>query len=456
VSPPRRPAETASMSSTWPKVFRDPVHNLIAFEDTPCDRLLLDLVNAREVQRLRRIKQMGLTELVFPGANHSRFAHSLGVLHTARLFLEQFERVVGRPLPQEQRAFLLAAALLHDVGHGPFSHAFELVTGQWHEAFTRAILQDESTEVHQRLRAFDRDMPARLALFFDEDADDGQRSAVLPAYLTRVVAGQLDADRCDYLLRDSHATGTNYGDFDLQWMLAQLRPDPANGRFYLTHNGLSAAETYLFARFHMYRTVYFHKTSRAAEVMLKLLFRRLKELIVAHGAVGDVSGAFFEAFSGQICLTRYLDLDDHSVTELLKGCTRCTDAVARRLAEGLLHRRLYKAFDVTGLLPTLELSRIVAFNMRVTERLRELGMDPRYCFYEDSASDTPYEPYQPDAEKPSRQIYVESASGKIVEITELSEALGQLSRTYTVIRYYVPAEFRDELRAIARETLTGR
>lgn len=444
------------MSNTWPKVFRDPVHNLIAFEDTPCDRLMLDLVNTREVQRLRRIKQMGVTELVFPGANHSRFAHSLGVLHVAKLFLEQFERVSGQPLPQEQRAFLLAAALLHDVGHGPFSHAFEQVTGQWHEAFTRAILQDETTEVHQTLRTFDRDMPRRLALFFDEDADDGLRSGDLPSYLVQVVAGQLDADRCDYLLRDSHATGTNYGDFDLIWMLAQLRPDAAGGRFYLTRKGLSAVETYLFARFHMYRTVYFHKTSRAAEVMLKLFFHRLKDLIVTH--CHSFAGQFhlFEAFAGQMSLTRYLELDDHSVTEILKVCTRCDDAIARRLAEGLLYRRLYKAFDVTGLLPTLELSRIVAFTLRVIERQRELGMDPRYCFIEDSASDTPYEPYHPDAEKPSRQIYVESGTGKIVEITALSEALGQLSRTYTVIRYYVPAEFRDELHKIAAETLTGR
>src|SRR5262249_39927304 len=157
------------------------------------------------------------------------------------------------------------------------------VTGQNHEAFTHAIIADERTEVHQRLRAFDRAIPQRLALFFDEDAGEGLHSD-LPPYLARIVSGQLDADRCDYLLRDSHATGTNYGDYDLVWMLAQLRPDPEGGRFYLTRKGLSAAETYLFARFHMYRPVYFHKTSRAAEVMLKLLLRRLKELIGTHCA----------------------------------------------------------------------------------------------------------------------------------------------------------------------------
>lgn len=434
--------------SSWPKVFRDPVHNLIAFDNTPGDRLLLDLINTREVQRLRRVKQMGTTELVFPGANHSRFAHSLGVLHTAKLFVDQLDRAAGRVLPPEQRVFLLAAALLHDVGHGPFSHAFELVTGRRHEAFTQAILQDDSTEVHQRLRAFDRDLPRRLALFFAAAADLGE----LPPYLAQVVSGQLDADRCDYLLRDSHATGTNYGDFDLAWMLAQLRPDPAGQRFYLTPKGLSAVETYLFARFHMYRTVYFHKASRAAEVMLKLLFRRLEELL-AQGAVEGVSPAVVQAFSGPISLGSYLDFDDHSVTELLKACSRSDDAILRRLGDGLLNRRLYKALDVTGRVPSSEQSRLVAFNVRVTERLRERGLDPRYSLVEDFASDTPYQPYRPEEGKPSGQIWVENGAGRIVEVSQLSDALLQLSRTYTMNRYFVPGEFRDEVVRIAGETL---
>src|SRR5262249_25958056 len=158
--------------SNWPKVFRDPIHNLIAFENTPCDRLLLDLINTREVQRLRRIQQLGMSDLVFPGANHSRFAHSLGVLHTARLFLDQLQHVQGNALPEDHRTFILAAALLHDVGHGPFSHVFEQVTGQRHEAFTRAIIHSEATEVHQRLSAFDPNMPEQLSQFFDEDADE--------------------------------------------------------------------------------------------------------------------------------------------------------------------------------------------------------------------------------------------------------------------------------------------
>jgi HD superfamily phosphohydrolase len=443
------------MSGTWPKVFRDPIHNLISFDSTPCDRLLLDLINSREVQRLRRIKQLGLTELVFPGANHSRFAHSLGVLHTARLFLEQLDRSGGAIRP-EHKTFTLAAALLHDIGHGPFSHVFELVTGQWHEAYTQKIIQDESTEVHQRLRAFDPRMPEKLALFLDEDADDSERTGELPPYLAQVVAGQLDADRCDYLLRDSHATGTNYGDFDLAWMLAQLRPDRTGRRFYLTRKGLSAAETYLFARFHMYRTVYFHKTSRAAEVMLKLLFRRVKEVIGTPGAVGDACSPVFQAFTGQMSLTRYLELDDHTITEFLKECAKAGDTIVSSLAGGLLNRKLYKALDVTGLTEARDARRILELDVRMRRRIEERGMDPRYSWVEDSASDTPYEPYHPDVEKPSRQIFIEGSDGKIVEISKLSEALMQLRKTYTVIRYYAPAELRDDMMRIADETFSGR
>jgi HD superfamily phosphohydrolase len=440
------------MPGNWPKVFRDPIHNLIAFQDTPCDRLLLDLINSREVQRLRRIKQLGLAELVFPGANHSRFAHSLGVLHTARLILDQLERWIGAPYPVEQRAFILCAALLHDIGHGPFSHAFEQVTGRDHEAFTAAIIRSDWSEVHQRLCAFDPRLAEQIALFFDPDAEDGRRIGDVPAYLAPIVAGQLDADRCDYLLRDSHATGTNYGNFDLAWMVGQLRPDPEGKRFYLTRKGLSAAETYLFARFHMYRTVYFHKTSRAAEVMLRLLFRRVKEVLTTRGTIAAVCSPLMEAFTGEMTLTRFVDYDDHTVIEFLKECSRCDDALLAELASGLLNRRLYKALDVTGRIDARELAQIMEFDARVRECMRQKGMDPRYSWVEDSASDLPYEPYQLDADRPARQIFVENSAGRIVEISTVSEALMQLGKTYTVIRYYAPAHFRDDMLKLAAET----
>lgn len=112
------------MSGSWPKIVRDPVHDIIPFHETPCDKLLLSLIETAEFQRLRRIKQLGMSELVFPGANHSRFAHSLGVMSLARRFLSSLERECGT-LPEDQQIAVLTASLLHDIGHGPFSHTFE-------------------------------------------------------------------------------------------------------------------------------------------------------------------------------------------------------------------------------------------------------------------------------------------------------------------------------------------
>ncbi len=183
------------MGKIWPKVIRDPVHGIIPFEDTECDRLLLDLINTREFQRLRRIKQLGMSELVFPGANHSRFSHSIGVMHVARKMLDRAERLLGDSLRDDQHTAVLVAALLHDIGHGPFSHAFEKVTGEKHEVRTLEIIGDASTEVYERLTEQDPTLPSRLAVFFDEDIDEEKREqAEIPAYLTQVVSSQLDAD----------------------------------------------------------------------------------------------------------------------------------------------------------------------------------------------------------------------------------------------------------------------
>ncbi|MBN2024192.1 MAG: HD domain-containing protein, partial [Pirellulales bacterium] len=343
------------MGNSWPKIIRDPVHNIVPFDDTGCDRLLLELINTKEFQRLRRIKQLGLSQLVFPGADHSRFAHSIGVMQVARKFLNRISKLCPDCVDDDQRTVVLVAALLHDIGHGPFSHAFENVSGEKHEKRTLEIISDAFTEINGVLRAYCDDFPDRLKVFFDEDIEEEQRAgAGIPAYLTQIVTSQLDADRFDYLLRDSFSTGTDYGRFDLAWLLEHLHIDDDRGRFYLDHKALFAAESYVFARYHMYRTVYFHKTTRAAEVMLRLLLRRYKNLLADAGTdekrrnlVVDVPSATVRAFSGTIGLDEYLLLDDHSLTEFAKACVKCADPILKQLADGLLHRRLFKATDVT-------------------------------------------------------------------------------------------------------------
>ena len=440
------------MGTSWPKVIRNPVHSLIAFHDTEWDRLLLQLLNCKEVQRLRRIKQLGFSELVFPGANHNRFAHSVGVLHVAKKFLDQFDRLSGTSLKSEQKTFVLAACLLHDVGHGPFSHAFEKVTGQNHEAFTGLIIRDPSTEVNAVLRAFDPEMPQRLADFFYIDPSAPSPMPYdLPDYLGHVVSSQLDSDRCDYLLRDSHATGTGYGRFDLEWLVNHLQP--GERRFHLSAKALAAVEAYLYARAHMYRTVYFHKTSRAAEVMLGHMFRRVKELLKGSAEFSDSIAAdtpcgLARAFTGQMSLSDYLSLDDGTIAEFLKAASTSDDRLLAELASSLLNRRLYKAIDLSEAPPA-------ALGAFVSAVVMALPSDRPgdYLFAVDSPSDVPYKPYDPGSPEPAMQIYVEDSFGTVKEVSLCSPTVRELRNRSGFTRYYYPPDLAPLVAKIATKKL---
>src|SRR4051812_15916989 len=184
------------------KIIRDPVHDVIAFRlERPRDRLLFDLVNAVEVQRLRRIRQLGMASLAYPGADHSRYSHSLGVMETARKILAQLAR--SFPIDEESETVCVVAALLHDLGHGPFSHVFERVSGIHHERLGQRVILDPDSEVHRVLFQHDKLMPERIVDFL--------RCKPKRTFFCDILSSQLDADRLDYLLRDNHMTGSQYG-----------------------------------------------------------------------------------------------------------------------------------------------------------------------------------------------------------------------------------------------------
>lgn len=442
-----------------PKIIRDPVHNIISFDDSKCDRLLLRLINTKEFQRLRRIKQLGLSQLVFPGADHSRFAHSIGVMQTSRHFLSRIRTECESCVDDNQELVVLAAALLHDLGHGPFSHAFEKVTKERHEKRTWEIINTPETEVHQTLVNYDSDLPQRLQIFFDEDIEDEEREkAEIPAYLTQIVTSQLDADRFDYLQRDSYATGADYGKFDMNWLLHHIHVDFEKERLFLDHKALQTAESYLFARYHMYRTVYFHKTTRSAEVMLKLLFERYKSKLQEYdnsesarkGLAPDAPPLCEKAFIGEIPLNDYLMLDDHTLTEFAKSCTRSSDDILQKLSNGLLHRRLFKSTDVSESSGALTPN----FVKKAEEIISDANLNLEYSLRDDSPSDTAYKLYNPDAEYPATQIYISDLDGKQIALNEKSEPVKQLSKEYNLIRYYYPEEVRDRIKQEAEPLLT--
>src|SRR5262252_6050395 len=251
------------------RIYRDPVHNIIPLrEDTAEGVLMKDLIDTPEFQRLRRIKQLGLGLYTYQGAEHSRFTHSLGAFHLMTRVLDRFEE--HAVIAPEDRTAARAAALLHDVGHGSFSHVMEKVLGFHHESWTVKVVLSEETGVGRLLANYSPALPERVAAIIE--------GRFQPAALAQLVSSQLDVDRMDYLLRDSLMTGAKYGIYDLEWIINALAIDEDADRIYVQARGLYAVEEYLHARFYMFRQVYFHRTLRSAEAVLRSIMRRALKL----------------------------------------------------------------------------------------------------------------------------------------------------------------------------------
>src|SRR5205085_2271855 len=206
-------------------ILRDAVHGLVSFESEE-EQVVPRLMDTPEVQRLRRIRQLGVASYAFPGAEHTRFAHAIGAAHVMKLFLARLRAIHGelpfwQQVTSDRAQDALAAAFLHDVGHGPLSHLFEdaIAGSSHHEEWTERIVLDESTGVNRVLSSIDPHMPERVAALVRGEHP-------LP-YLARAVSGTLDVDRCDYLLRDAHMTRVRYGIFDLDWLFRSLRFAPS-------------------------------------------------------------------------------------------------------------------------------------------------------------------------------------------------------------------------------------
>lgn len=424
------------------RIYRDPVHNIIRLRtDTDEGRLLVRLVDAPEFQRLRRIKQLGLALYTYQGAEHSRFAHSLGVLH---LMMRVLERLSERhAISPEDRAAACAAAILHDVGHGPFSHVMEKVLDFHHEQWTvRAVLSDE-TEIGVVLREYSPDLPRRVAEIIE--------GRFQPLFLAQLVSSQLDVDRMDYLLRDSLMTGAKYGIYDLEWIINALAVDEATNRIYVTARGLYAVEEYLQARYYMFRQVYYHRTLRSAEVVLRSTLRRALELIEAGGEVWRAPDTAFEKMlcGHRLTLADHLEMDDSDVLFHIKQWQRADDSVLRDLSCRFVGRRLFKAIDLD--MPERERAAFVA---EAREMVARGGFDPKYYFAEDQASDVPYSFYSTEEAEPKTRIYVEDGYARptLREISEVSEVARGLQRGYELHRVCFPPEVKKEIYALYHRT----
>ena len=423
------------------KIIRDPVHDVIAFRlERPVDNLLFKLLNAAEFQRLRRICQLGMASLAYPGADHSRYSHSLGVMETARKMLAQLRH--SHRIDDEAETLCLAGALLHDLGHVPFSHVFERVSGIDHEKLTQRIIADPQSDVHRILAAHDRRLPARLVAFL--------RCEPTRSFLNDILSSQLDADRFDYLLRDNLMTGSRYGDYDLRWLIHALTIDPTTNRLAVTWKGLSAAEDYLQSRYHMYRNVYFHKVVRSAEGMVKLALQRAKRLAVQDRLEWPPRDhTVYKALLGQrLTIDEFTELDDISVMHCFKLWTRAEDPPLAGLCRGLLFRKLYKTIDLTDDDEPTAARHFTA----AAEAIARAGGDPNYDLFLDEPSDTPYDAYGPEQSPGGPGILVLNPQGQLMELGDISPLPAALNRQLMFRRLHVQAAWKDVAVATVRDS----
>lgn len=408
------------------RIYRDPVHNIIALSlSSPDDLLLVRLINTPEFQRLRYIKQLGLALYTFQGAEHSRFTHSLGVMHVMTRVLDHLGK--RYPISEEARVVARVAAMLHDLGHGPFSHVIEKVLKQNHESWTTKIIADAQTEVHRQLSAFDSSLPGKIIAAIEHN--------YRPAFIGDLVSSQLDVDRFDYLLRDSLMTGAKYGNYDLEWIIHALEIDEHNERIYVSANGRYAVEEYLQARFYMFRQVYFHRSLRSAEAVLNSILRRAVMLMRTGELRFVVPDSVMERVlkEEQLSTSEYLRFDDHDVMFHIKQWTREPDPIINDLARRFIERRLFKAID----LETSEDAR-ANFIAKAREQVAAQGFDPDYYLIEDRAADIPYYSYYRPEGK-ARLLIERGGSNELADISEVSSVV-RVMRGYELHRLCFPQE----------------
>lgn len=350
-------------------VIKDPVHGTMQFTSTE-DSWVKPFIDSPNFQRLRHIKQLGLGDFIFPGAVHSRFNHCLGCCYVA----SQIAQKIG--LVDEERQLVMIACLLHDVGHGPFSHAFEGIFHDKlirHEDWTPYFLADYRSSVffdhynrqNPRHHLTEEKFQAIAKMIMHKKPDK--------PVLADVVSSQLDADRLDYLLRDSHFCGVRYGEFDFRWMLHCMAIVESNGeqRLGITHKGIGVVEHYLMARRLMTRNIYHSQKKLAIEALLVQLLARLAEKLEHHAPYANIKqtrlGKFLLAvnkFNQEILTTKdkekykrdfleknyanYKELCDYDVFALIKQLDELKDNdAAAQIATRLQHRRMPKIIRIS-------------------------------------------------------------------------------------------------------------
>ena len=311
------------------KVFRDPLYGYITVDY----KIISDLIDTREIQRLRRIRQLAGVGMVFQTAEHSRFTHSLGAYHMANLVINNVDGM--NEISEYEKVVFLCAALLHDVGHGPFSHAFENVISVSHEEYTTKIIKTPGTEINKVL-SIQTGLAEDVASVIDHDGKY--------PLIESLVSSQLDVDRMDYLSRDAYMTGAAYGNIDYFRILRSMKV--VDNKILCKASGVHSIESYLMSRYHMYFQVYYHPIARSYESLLENIYRRVNDLVAEGKKIDAPIEAFLKVINNNCDVESYIDLDDAYVNGFIKQFTKSSDDILRKLSLCLINRHLYRYIDL--------------------------------------------------------------------------------------------------------------
>ena len=413
------------------KIFSDPVHGFISVPKN----LIMDLIQTPEVQRLRRIRQLGIGHLVFPGAEHTRFGHALGAMALMQDALSNLAEK-GTPISPEESTAALAAALLHDIGHGPFSHSLEheLISDYNHEDMSRALISDLNGR-------FEGALDLALEIF------DGTYER---PFFHRLVASQLDMDRLDYLRRDSFYTGVVEGEVGVQRIIKTMRVHPIEGgpdsNIVIESKGIYAVENYIISRRLMYWQVYLHKTVLAGDQLLRAIFARLRLLLSREES--DLAGRCSPALL--YFLTHSLDvhdisrvdvrkhfcrLDDTDVIYTFKQCMDHDDPVLADLSRRFVERDFFR---VTFLSEMPDEARLEEWSAQIADWLVERGLSTPASASEDARfyltrDDTKHSAYVSLEDS----ISVLERDGSIRELSDTVDAAAVSALSRSVVKPFV-------------------
>lgn len=401
------------------RVIRDAIHDYIHVDHL----IIWRLINSKEMQRLRRIKQLGGTYQVFQSAEHSRFVHSLGVYQVVRRMLET--ECLTNALSDYDKLCVMCAGLLHDIGHGPFSHSFEGVFEENHEDMTvRMIL--EKSEVHDILVSLYKQLPQDVASIIQHTHPN--------RILIQMVSSQLDADRMDYLLRDSYMSGTTYGHFDMSRILRTMRI--RDGKIVYKESGVQAIENYILARYHMYWQVYYHPTARSYEHLLQSVFQRVKDLYYDGYVFQTHLHYLIPMLEHRFQVSDFVDLDEAVILYYFKEFTREKDFILSDLSSRFLNRHLFKYKQLKSQKDLMSIKAIAQVK----------GYHPDYYIVSDNQKQIPYLHYGESGELSEIEILdSEGCLSPLPMKSEIVSAILNSKRFKSDQKVFFPKEIKDEL-----------